>query len=50
MHGVTLVAPAVLCDLPTQGLEILKFTLTQPCLDLDTITSHIADMKVSHDC
>lgn len=29
-----------------QGLEILKFTMTQPCLDLDTVTSHIGDMKV----
>lgn len=30
----------------TQGLEIMKFTLTQPCLDLDTVTAHISDMKV----
>jgi hypothetical protein len=26
-------------------MEILKFTLSQPCMDLDSISTHIADMK-----
>uniref|UniRef100_A0A383VVQ6 RanBP2-type domain-containing protein n=1 Tax=Tetradesmus obliquus TaxID=3088 RepID=A0A383VVQ6_TETOB len=27
------------------GMEILKFTLSQPCMDLDNISAHISDMK-----
>jgi hypothetical protein len=26
-------------------MDILKFTLSQPCLDLDSVSTHISDMK-----
>jgi hypothetical protein len=26
-------------------MEILKFTLSQPCLDLDSVSTHISEMK-----